>query len=130
MVFRLPILLLAGLAVVSCTPYERDAARDVSRAPAAQVVGEPVNCIPLHQARESRVRDDFTIDFMRNGREGWRNTLPNRCSGLALQNAFTYKTSQSELCSVDIIYVLETAGGLHRGTGCGLGRFVPIVLER
>ncbi|MEO5587657.1 MAG: hypothetical protein ABIQ81_08200 [Novosphingobium sp.] len=76
------------------------------------------------------MRDDRTIDFMRTSRQGWRNTLPYGCPGLAAQNAFSYKTSTSELCSVDIIYVLETAGGLRRGAGCGLGQFVPIELDR
>jgi hypothetical protein len=67
---------------------------------------------------------------MRNSREGWRNTLPNSCPGLAAQNAFTYKTSLSQLCSTDIVYVLQTAGGLHRGPGCGLGQVVPVKLEK
>ena len=127
-----PVLTLAlvPLALAGCTQYHRDARYDASRVPAARVVGEPVSCIPLFNAHDSKVRDDRTIDFMRNSREGWRNTLSNSCPGLASQNGFTYKTSLSQLCSVDIIYVLETAGGLHRGAGCGLGQFVPIVLER
>jgi hypothetical protein len=127
---RLALLALAPMALTACTQYDRAASYDASRVPAARVVGDPVSCIPLHNARDSKVRDDRTIDFMRSSREGWRNTLPNSCPGLAAQNAFTYKTSQSQLCSVDIIYVLETAGGLHRGAGCGLGKFVPIVIDR
>ena len=55
------------LAIAGCTAYDRDARYDGSRVPPARVVGEPVSCIPLHQARESRVRDDRTIDFMRRG---------------------------------------------------------------
>ena len=130
MMFRLSLLITAVAGIAACTPYGRDARHDRSRVPVARIVGEPVSCIPLHQARESRIRDDYTIDFMRNAREGWRVTLPYRCSGLAVQNAFTYKTSLTQLCSTDIIYVLETAGGLHRGGGCGLDRFVPVVLDR
>jgi hypothetical protein len=127
---RFALLALAPLALTACVQYERDTRYDASRVPAARIVGNPVSCIPLFNARDSKVRDDRTIDFMRNSREGWRNTLPNSCPGLASENAFTYKTSLSQLCSTDIIYVLETAGGLHRGAGCGLGHFVPIVIDR
>lgn len=126
-----PLMALApltvGLALTGCT--QADAASGPDRNdPAARVTGEPVNCVRLNQFNETRVRNDHTIDFMRNSRQGWRNTLPNGCPGLAVQNSFTYKTSTSELCSVDIIYVLETAGGLSRGPACGLGKFVPIEL--
>jgi hypothetical protein len=131
MAARSGLLMLAPLALAACAQYgpePRYAAAD--NVPPARVVGDPVTCVPLHQFSDTRVRNDYTIDFMRNGREGWRNTLPYRCPGLAVQNGFTYETSLSQLCSTDIIHVLETAGGLHRGAGCGLGKFVPIVLER
>jgi hypothetical protein len=119
-----------GLALAGC--MQADAASEPyrSNAPAARVTGEPVSCVRTTQFSDTRVRDDHTIDFMRNSRQGWRNTLPYACPGLATRNAFTYKTSTGELCSVDVIHVLETAGGLSRGVGCGLGQFVPIELER
>jgi hypothetical protein len=126
---RLFLMTLIPLAAAACAPYDSDARYDASKVPPAQVTGKPVSCIQLYDAKDSRVRDDRTIDFMRTSREGWRNTLPSSCPGLAVQNAFTYKTSLSQLCSTDIIYVLETAGGLRRGAGCGLGKFVPITLE-
>jgi len=127
---RLALMSLLPLAAAACAPYARDSGPDASRVPAARIVGEPVSCVPLQQFSETRVRDDYTIDFMRNGRQGWRNTLPNRCSGLTSENAFTYETSLSQLCNTDIVYPLHTAGGLNRGAGCGLGQFVPIELER
>ena len=122
---------LLPLAAGACMPADAASNRDHGRrdAPAARITGEPVNCVRTTQFSDTRVRDDRTIDFMRNSRQGWRNTLPNSCPGLAVQNAFTYKTSTSELCSVDIINVLENAGGLRRGAACGLGPFVPIELE-
>jgi hypothetical protein len=121
---------LVPLALAGCMQADAASGPDRSNAPAARITGEPVSCIRINQFNETRVRDDRTIDFMRNSRQGWRNTLPNGCPGLGVQNAFTYKTSTNELCSVDIIYVLETAGGLSRGAGCGLGQFVPIELDR
>jgi hypothetical protein len=98
--------------------------------PAARIAGEPVRCLRTTQFSDTRVRDGRTIDFMRNSRQGWRNTLPSSCPGLASRNAFTYRTSTSELCDLDIITVLDNVGGgLQRGASCGLGQFVPIELD-
>ncbi len=98
--------------------------------PAATVVGEPQSCVLLPQLRETRVRDDWTIDFVSENGHVWRNTLPYRCSGLKVGNGFTYETSLSQLCNNDIIYVPELAGDLHRGPACGLGEFVPVTLAK
>ena len=121
-------LALAPLALAGCSnqrPAERPAV-----SPAAQVVGAAESCIPLAQINETRVRDDWTIDFIAAGGRAWRNSLTSRCSGLRAANAITYETSLSQLCGTDIVYVLETAGGLHRGPACSLGKFVPVKLEK
>ena len=95
--------------------------------PAARVVGAAENCIQSQQIRTSRVRDDRTIDFEMRGGRVYRNTLPNSCPRLGFEEAFTYNTSLTRLCSTEIIYVLDTVGGqLQRGAGCGLGQFVPV----
>ena len=122
------ILALAPFAVAACTetgPADRPAV-----SPAAKIVGEAENCIPLAQIRETRIRDDWTIDFISNGDRVWRNTLTSRCPGLKVNDGITYETSLTQLCNTDIVYVLETAGGLHRGPACGLGMFVPVELEK
>ncbi len=98
--------------------------------PDVDVTGAPVSCVPLSHIRETRVRDDWTIDFMNSGGTGYRNALTDRCSGLKSNNAITYETSLTQLCNTDIVYVLETAGGLHRGPSCSLGQFVPIRLNK
>ncbi len=98
--------------------------------PAATVIGKAQSCISLHQLRETRVRDDWTIDFITENGSVWRNSLTSRCSGLKMSNAITYETSLSELCGVDIIYVLETAPELRRGASCSLGEFVPVKLAK
>jgi len=90
-----------------------------------------VNCLQLTNFRSTEIRDDRTIDFMGTGDRVWRNTLPNSCPGLKAADTFTYATSISQLCSVDIITVLNNSGGsLQRGAGCGLGQFVPVKLEK
>jgi hypothetical protein len=125
MISRLPLILLAPLALMATAA---DSSR--SNVPAARVTGEAVSCLRLSQFSDTRIRDDHTIDFMRNSRQGWRNSLPHGCSGLRSANAFTYRVSTGELCNVDIITVLNNFGGLQRGASCGLGQFVPIELER
>ena len=113
------LLLLLGLAAVA-------PARD--RVPAATPAGEPVSCLPISQLRESRVRDDRTIDFFTAGRRVYRVTLPQSCPELGFEQRFAYQTSLSQLCSTDIITVLRESGGLSRGASCGLAPFQPVTL--
>jgi hypothetical protein len=86
--------------------------------------GKPVSCIMPSRIRNTRVLDDKTIDFeMLNG-DVYRNTLPNSCPSLGFEERFSYQLSTSQLCSVDIITVLQSGGpGLMRGASCGLGEF-------
>lgn len=88
--------------------------------------GKPVSCIPINQIRESRVRDDSTIDFYMNGKQVYRNRLPNSCSELGFERAFSYATSLSQLCSTDIIHVFRQGEPRMPGASCGLGEFQPI----
>jgi hypothetical protein len=87
--------------------------------------GPPVNCIQPSSIRETRVRDDSTIDFYMNGGKVFRNKLPNSCPQLGFEERFGYKTSINQLCNVDIITVLQS-GPLMRGASCGLGMFQPV----
>jgi hypothetical protein len=121
----LPAILLPLAA--ACAPNPSNQARDI-RAPAATAIGEPVNCISSSNIQNTKVWDDYTIDFeTRNGRT-YRNTLDNRCPGLGFEERFAYKTSISQLCSTDIITVLYSGG--TRGASCGLGQFVPIEVAK
>lgn len=106
-----------------------DASAKRSRVPPAEVVGEPVNCINLAQIRNSQVRDNQTIDFMMAGGKIYRNELPQQCGSLGFERSFTYSTSLTQLCNVDIITVLQNVGGgFQRGASCGLGQFTPVKL--
>ncbi|KXU30775.1 hypothetical protein A0J57_02895 [Sphingobium sp. 22B] len=88
--------------------------------------GKPVDCVQLNAIRSTEVRDDRTIDFIMNGNKVYRNILPMSCPSLGFERRFLYKTSLSQLCSVDIITVLYQTGGLQRGPSCGLGKFQPM----
>lgn len=127
-----PVLFAAALALSGCAAQGGSGndghGKDV---PAARIVGKAVSCIPITSIRESRVRDDWTIDFRTDGNRWYRNTLPNRCNGLGFERAFSYSTSLSQLCGVDIITVISNTGSgpLTRGS-CGLGDFTPVELAK
>jgi len=90
-------------------------------------VGEAKTCISRSRIRSTDVVDDQTIDFKMTNGDIYRNKLPNKCGGLAFEEAFSYRTSTNQLCNVDIIRVLNTtAGQIDQGTACGLGKFQKI----
>lgn len=105
------------------------AARD-TKIPEAVPAGDPVSCVPLRQIRQTRVHGDGIIDFHMTGGKIYRNQLPMPCPQLGFEERFLYKTSASELCSVDTITVLVGGGGIERGATCGLGKFQPVTLTR
>ena len=129
----LPLMLLAGCATSAeqADRRERDAGAAVldatgnRYADGATKTGAAEDCIPLTSIRSTRVRGDQVIDFEVNGRKTYRNVLPNSCPQLGFEERFAYKTSLAQLCSVDVITVLQSPG-LSRGATCGLGRFQPI----
>lgn len=123
-------LSLTPLALAACMQGDAREAPPVE--PAAEVTGEARDCLPLTQFSSTRIRDDWTIDFIGGaGNKVWRVTLPNRCTGLKSADSFTYETSLSQLCRTDIIYPLVRYGSdLRRGAGCGMGDFVPVKLAR
>lgn len=90
-------------------------------------VGEPKTCIRRSQIRSTNVISDSIIDFKMRGGDIYRNTLPNKCGGLAFEEAFSYRTTVNQLCNVDIIRVLDqTGGGIQERNACGLGKFQKI----
>ncbi len=124
--FRSMMAGATALMAASCAPV--DPARTAASVPEAMAAGEPVPCVDIVRIRESRVRDDRTIDFVLTDGAILRNTLPNRCPGLGFERAFSYATSLSRLCNVDVITVVNQGGGIRRGASCGLGMFQPVTL--
>lgn len=102
-------------------------ARDRNVVPEATPIGDAINCVNLRNIQSTRVHGDSTIDFHMGGGKVYRNTLPNSCPSLGFEERFLYKTSLSQLCSVDIITVLQSPG-LSQGASCGLGKFQPVKL--
>jgi hypothetical protein len=103
----------------------------LARTPVATPAGAPVNCVTIRSIDRTVVRDDRTIDFLMLGTPRvYRNSLPQACPELANEGAFSYETSQSVLCDVDIITVFRQTGPIRRGASCGLGQFQPVSLAK
>ena len=121
---RYALIGLAAMAILSSPAQARP-----QPIPEAKAIGTPRDCIELNQIRESRVRSDNIIDFRLTGGKWVRNTLPYSCPSLGFEQRFSYRTSLGQLCSVDTIAVLYSAGGgIQEGARCGLGKFQPVEL--
>lgn len=108
-----------GLTLADPTPVD-------TTAPAMETAAKSDNCLPIHSIRRTKIVDDQNILFFTNDGKVYNNKLPHRCSGLASADTFSYKTSQNELCNVDVITVLHQTGGSYmNGPSCGLGNFAP-----
>lgn len=130
----LTLTIAAVLSLGACAPQARSqwaANGHAADVPAATPTGTPVSCIPITTIRESRVRDDWTIDFRTTGDNWYRSSLPYRCSNLGFERSFSYSTALSQLCNVDIITVFRNGGGPTGPLGsCGLGMFQPVKLAK
>jgi hypothetical protein len=87
----------------------------------------PEDCIIVSRIDQTDAIDDQNIIFRMRGDRVYRNTLPNKCPGLARENRIGYETRSSRLCKIDTITVLEDFGvGFRPGFTCRLGQFVPL----
>lgn len=88
-------------------------------------------CVSLARIDRTRIVNDQTILFYMLGPDVYVNYLPRRCNGLKRTDAFSYATSLSQLCHLDVIRGLRNLGGeLMPTVACGLGKFVPITEEQ
>lgn len=106
-------------------------AKDKKPAVEVSMIGKAKSCVSIGSIRATNVIDDSTIDFKMAGGKTLRNNLPHSCSGLKSQDSFSYRTSLSQLCDVDITRVLQNyGGGLQEGAACGLGKFQEVELVK
>lgn len=119
------LIIIAGMAGLNAVAEEKQPAES----PLDQLMdGE--HCVSLARIDRTDVVDDRSILFYMKGNDIYLNRLPHRCPGLKWEKAFMYRTSQSQLCDLDIITVLDSMGfGYRPGVSCGLGMFFPISEE-
>jgi hypothetical protein len=110
---------IAALAVWAVGVAQDDAGADAP--------GDMVNCVSLTRVINTRIVDEQTLLFYMRGGDIYRNVLPHRCPGLDRNSTFMYRVTTSQLCSVDVVTVLEDFGSRFMpGASCGLGRFQQI----
>lgn len=117
------VLAATILPLCACAEEPENAAQ--SRAPAVEVLGEPVNCILVSRIQNIVVHDDFTIDFRLSGGDVFRNTLPSRCPRLGFERRIAYEVHGGQLCQREMISVIQP-GAAGTGPRCQLGAFVPV----
>jgi len=87
-------------------------------------------CISPGWIRHTYIVDDRTIIFYMNQQKIFVNRLPHRCAGLRSAGTFSYRLRGIQLCNVDTIKVVRSAGSrLETGPTCGLGMFRPVAEE-
>ena len=120
------LIVLAALPLAACMQDGAASSDRNVRAPQATVIGEPINCLSVSRIDGTDVHDDYTIDFEMRDNTVYRNTLPARCNGLGFEQRFGYDLRGTQLCSTDVIRVLDPDGTTV--STCGLGQFVPVEL--
>lgn len=92
-----------------------------------EATGEVKRCISLNRISNTQVLDDKTILFKMRGRKHYVNRMKHACPSLKREERFMYKTSIGQLCSIDIITVLDSFG--RQWASCGLEKFEEIKLK-
>lgn len=121
---------ILALALAGCTqsatmdPVRTDrATRELERALAGRVAGEPVNCVNAGDLRQPRVIDGGTILYNRVGSVIWRNDLADRCPALRPTSTIVLEVRGSSICRGEPIRVIESGSSI--GAVCALGSFTP-----
>ncbi len=87
--------------------------------------GKKASCINTRQIQSTDVLDNQSVLFKMSGGTYYINHLPNRCSGLKMQDGFSYDLrGNNELCNVDVIKPVRS-GGASYGP-CPLGEFEEV----
>ncbi len=90
-----------------------------------QPTGKKISCVETYQIRETDVIDNQNVLFRTNGNKYYMNHLPNRCSGLKIQDGFSYTLrGLNKLCNVDVITPVSTGGAVYGP--CPLGDFEEV----
>jgi len=86
----------------------------------------PERCLRLSRIGHTEVIDDSTIVF-EVGRDLYINQLRRECPNLERSGRFMYEVRTGQLCSSDLITVLDRFGTSYmRGFTCALSEFYPI----
>lgn len=114
-------LLLAGAAADAkprLTPEQ-----ELAKALDGRVAGKPQDCLYLPRVVSTRIYDKTAIVYD-TGTTIWVNRPDSGASSLDDQDIMVTTPWNSQLCSVDIVRMVDRNVGFWRGS-VGLGKFVP-----
>ena len=114
-------LLLAGVAADAkprLTPEQQ-----LAKTLEGRVAGKPTNCIYTPRVMNTRIYDKTAIVYDA-GRTIWVNRPASGASALDDSDILVTQPTNSQLCSVDIVRMIDRSSGFFRGS-IGLGEFVP-----
>jgi len=128
--FLIAVIAMAGEDDATGSGIESDAGSDDDSDDYTGEYFQLENCIRRASIRSTYIVDDRTVIFYMSQQKIYVNQLPHRCSGLRSAGTFSYRTTGSQLCSVDMITVVRSMGrSLSTGPSCGLGKFRPVTKE-
>ena len=90
---------------------------------AGRVAGKPVNCINLSLANSTTIIDGKAIVY-RTGSKLYVNEPRSFPQSLDSDDILVTRTLGSQLCSMDVVHMVDRLGGFPRGP-VFLGKFVP-----
>ncbi|MBB3860130.1 hypothetical protein GGQ88_001391 [Novosphingobium hassiacum] len=114
-------LLLAGAAADAkprLTPEQQ-----LAKSLEGRVAGKPANCIYTPRVMNTRIYDKTAIAYDA-GNTIWVNRPDAGASSLDDSDIMVTQPFGSQLCSVDIVRMIDRTSGFWRGS-VGLGQFVP-----
>ena len=116
--------LLSGSAIAGQRADRSEKAEaKLAKALEGRVAGQPVNCINLRSVQSSQIFDRTAILY-KVGSTYYVNRPTNGASSLDDDDILLTKTFSSELCSIDIVRLVDRSSRFETGF-VGLGKFVP-----
>lgn len=118
--------LLLGVAVLAtpalAAPRDTPEMR-LQKMLAGRVAGEPVDCINLSSTNSTTIIDGKAIVY-RSGSKLYVNEPRSYPQSLRGDDILVTRTFGSQLCSSDVVHMVDRLGGFPRGP-VFLGKFVP-----
>lgn len=122
LVFGIVAAMLVSAAPAGAAPKLAPEAK-LAQALEGRIAGQPVDCINLRTTASSEVVKDAAILY-RSGNTVYVNRPRSGAEDLNNWDALVTRTFSSQLCSGDVVEMVDTASGMMTGL-VFLGEFVP-----
>src|SRR4051812_9214629 len=113
------ILLTLGALMMAAAPAQagkvRDGEAELAKAVEGRVAGTPVNCVNLRNVRSSQIIDRTAIVYD-TGNTLYVNRPRAGRESLDSWDVLVTKTFNSDLCSIDVVQLWDSASRMQSGT--------------